>query len=302
MAGYGAQEMSDSYAVPSREKELAPWLQGRLFEDWHAQFNDQGYLIFPEVLSKTEISAIRSAVTPYLDEKWGRNNFEGFKTHRVYSLLNKAPELFSDLATHPLALTFAEAELGRSCLLSSLLAIDTHPGETVQNWHQDDAYIDIPPPRKACGVSAFWTIDKTTKTNGATEIIPGSHQWTKPIREANSLLGNLDGAKEKDVHFDPQPRADSLKAAMPAGSLMLLKGTLWHRGGANQSDHTRMIITPQYCPGWARQLENIFLTTPKEIVMRLPKRTRELIGYSIHGNFLGYADGIHPEKFLQRLF
>ena len=30
----------------------------------------------------------------------------------------------------------------------------------------------------------------------------------------------------------------------------------------------------------------------------LPDRLRELLGYGIHGNFLGYVDGRHPAKFL----
>jgi ectoine hydroxylase-related dioxygenase (phytanoyl-CoA dioxygenase family) len=83
---------------------------------------------------------------------------------------------------------------------------------------------------------------------------------------------------------------------MKPGSLMLAKGTLWHRGGANRSDKTRMIITPQYCPGWTRQLENMALSVPPAIAATLPKRAQELIGYSIHPPFMGYVDGMHPSR------
>lgn len=85
---------------------------------------------------------------------------------------------------------------------------------------------------------------------------------------------------------------------MPAGSLMLAKGTLWHRGGANVSTAPRLIITPQYCPGWTRQLENMAIAVPPDIAKTLPKRARELIGYSIHGPFMGYVDGRHPDRAL----
>ena len=54
----------------------------------------------------------------------------------------KSP-LFADLAIHPLVLAFAEAELGPRCLLSALLAINLHPGETVQPWH----FLTTAPPR-----------------------------------------------------------------------------------------------------------------------------------------------------------
>ena len=79
---------------------------------------------------------------------------------------------------------------------------------------------------------------------------------------------------------------------------MIAKGTLWHRGGANRSDKPRLIVTPQYCSGWARQLENMTIAVPKETVTKLPRRTRELIGYNIHDIFMGYVDGVHPDRAL----
>ena len=39
---------------------------------------------------------------------------------------------------------------------------------------------------------------------------------------------------------------------MPAGSVVVFLGTLWHRGGANASSGCRLAITPQYCEPWAR--------------------------------------------------
>jgi ectoine hydroxylase-related dioxygenase (phytanoyl-CoA dioxygenase family) len=87
---------------------------------------------------------------------------------------------------------------------------------------------------------------------------------------------------------------------MPAGSLAILKGTLWHRGGANKSSTSRLIITPQYCAGWVRQLENMALAVPQRIAVGLPARARELLGYSIHPPFVGYVDGVHPRRLLEK--
>jgi ectoine hydroxylase-related dioxygenase (phytanoyl-CoA dioxygenase family) len=86
---------------------------------------------------------------------------------------------------------------------------------------------------------------------------------------------------------------------MPSGSLAIAKGTLWHRGGANRSDRPRLIVTPQYCVGWVRQLENMSLAVPAECAEKLPERARELIGYSIHPPFMGHVDGVHPKRLLQ---
>ena len=127
--------------------------------------------------SPERVAEIRAALAPHLArDLLGRNDFEGTKTNRVYALLAKSP-VFAELAIHPLAMAFVEAELGESCLLSAMLAINLHPGETVQPWHFDDSGARIPRPRPALGISTFWAIDDTTEQNGATEIIPGSHLW-----------------------------------------------------------------------------------------------------------------------------
>ncbi len=274
---------------------LKPFLGNQTFDEAYAKYDDKGYIIFENIINQNEVSLIRAALTPFLT-KTGRNNFEGFKSNRVYALLAKAPEVFSDMVLHPLALAFAERELGRSCLLSGLLAINLHPGETVQEWHFDDEQIFVPRPRPAYGVSTFWAIDDMTETNGATEIIPGSHKWGDDKRL--SYTQDFHEKHSHPKHDDPNPHDDAIKVIIPSGSLMIAKGTLYHRGGANKSDQPRLIVTPQYCPGWARQLENMALAVPKDIAAKLPRRVRELLGYNTHGVFMGYVDGVHPDRSL----
>lgn len=277
------------------EEALKPWLGGRSFADAYAEYDEAGYVIIENVLSAEKCDHVRSALSPYFT-KLGRNDFEGFKSNRVYALLGKAPEVFGPMAMHPLALAFAEKELGRSCLLSAMLAINLHPGETVQDWHHDDAHLEVPLPRAPFGVSTFWAIDAMTEDNGATQVIPRSHLWEKAEVSDPDLHQYDQGAM--DVEHDPKPHPDAVKATMPAGSFMAAKGTLWHRGGANKTDDNRLIVTPQYCSGWARQLENMILATSRDVTRSLPQRVRELMGYNIHGGFMGYVDGGHPEKVL----
>src|SRR5882672_496870 len=163
--------------------QTTSWFNGRTFESWREEFDRRGYLVFERVLSPAKVGEIRTALAPYLarDLK-GRNDFEGERTNRIYALMAKSP-VFAELAIHPLALAFAEAELGQTCLLSALLAINLHPGETVQPWHFDDGGIKLPRPRPAFGLSAFWAIDDTTELNGSTEVIPGSHLWNEQVIE-----------------------------------------------------------------------------------------------------------------------
>jgi len=287
--------------MQTTEELASAWLNGRSFASWRDEFDCRGYLIFERVLTTERVAEIRAALSPFLERNLtGRNDFEGLKTNRVYALLAKSPT-FAELAIHPLALAFAEAELGQSCLLSAMLAINLQPGETVQPWHFDDGAAKMSRPRPALGVSAFWAIDDTTELNGSTEVIPGSHLWDEQMVAGAAQAAHF--TNKAPLSVDPDSgsgnRPDAVQIVMPSGSLAIAKGTLWHRGGANLTDRSRLIITPQYCVGWVRQLENMSLAVPAERAEKLPERARELIGYSIHPPFMGHVDGVHPNRLLR---
>ena len=241
--------------------------------------HERGYVVLPEVLSRRQLDTVRSQLEPHLDAgHFGRNDFEGFRSQRLYALLAKAPAV-AELVAHPKVLAIVDEVLHPAHLLSAALAINVHPGETAQLLHADYAYCAIPRPRRAVGVSAIWAIDDFTTNNGATEVVPGSHLW-----------------QETDVAAD-DPRI--VTVSMPAGSVVVFLGTTLHRGGANRSQTTRLAITPQYCEPWLRQIENMALAIPTDIVATLPTRVQEMLGYSIHQPFIGYVDGLHPRRLLE---
>jgi ectoine hydroxylase-related dioxygenase (phytanoyl-CoA dioxygenase family) len=277
------------------------WLAGRSFADCCEEFDACGYLIFPNVLSADDVAQQNAALAPWLAaDLRGRNNFEGTRSNRVYAMLAKDP-LFADLISHPLQLAFAERELGQSCLLYACLAINLLPGETPQPWHFDDSHCGLPRPRAPLTLSTFWSLCETTHDNGATELIPGSHLWgDEQPHGANIASDFITGSAPQAASGSSADAVPELvQAAMPAGSLLIAKGTLWHRGGANHSNAPRLVVTPQYCIGWARPLEQQQLAVPREMAGSYPARVRELLGYNIHPPFMGYVDGMHPERTLQ---
>lgn len=246
-----------------------------------AHYRENGYVILPEVLSAEDRSGIKAALDPFVDGTYpGRNDFEGFSSERVYKLISRSP-VFADLVEHPVALGALDRIMTPGYLISAFLAILVHPGETAQDLHFDDGFVQQPRPRPSNMVSIIWAIDEFTETNGATEFIPGSHRWG-------------------DGHPPPEDGAIQ-RAVMPAGSALIMDGLLIHRGGANISTSDRLAITPQYCEPWARQQENHILATPPELTARLSPRVRELMGYSIHPPFMGHVGGRHPDKRLTEI-
>jgi ectoine hydroxylase-related dioxygenase (phytanoyl-CoA dioxygenase family) len=249
--------------------------------DLVAAIGRDGYVVLHDLLGARAVSELRAQLAPWLDgQRLGRNDFEGYRTQRVYALLAKAPTV-ARLVEHPDVLAVVDALLTPHYRLSACLAIHVHPGETAQSWHADDSYVRVPPrPRAMLGVSAIWALDDFTEHNGATEVIPGSHLW-----------GNDESASPDD------PRA--VKIRMRAGSVVLFAGTLMHRGGANRSAGSRLGITPQYCEPWIRQIENMALAVPPVLARNHSERVQELLGYDVfEPTFIGYVDGMHPKRLL----
>ena len=245
---------------------------------WHLQeFDELGYTVLEYAVAPVVVAAFRAELQPFLDSgPFGRNDFEGYRSKRVYSLLAKTPSVAA-MVEHPDVLALLDEVLLPNYLLSSNLAVDVHPGETAQDFHFDDGGIRVPRPRPTHGVSTIWALDDFTEKNGATEVIPGSHLWGDE--------------RPEQMHVDP------VKITMPAGSVVVFSGLLWHRGGANNSGSPRLGITPQYCEPWARQLENMILAVGPRAA-DYSERIQAMIGYSIHPPFMGYVDGMHPLRCL----
>ena len=86
---------------------------------------------------------------------------------------------------------------------------------------------------------------------------------------------------------------------MPAGSVLVYLGSLWHGGGANTTMAPRLGVVLEYGLSWLRPQENLGLSYPPELVRGLPARLQELLGYNLFPPFLGYVDGRHPGELLR---
>lgn len=245
-----------------------------LLNDALERFKRDGYVILERVLDRGRLDEIVAALAPFeAKTPRGRNNFEGERSQRVYSLAGKG-EVFLRLAEVPEVVAMLDRLLEPNWLLSNLQSIRLHPGETPQPWHSDDLFYAVPRPRPTLAVSTIWAIEDFTDENGATELIPGSHLWG---REHPDDVG-----------------APLIRSIMPAGSVLVFDGALWHRGGANRSSGTRLAISPQYCQPWLRTQESQLLIAPPSVAAGYSPRARAMLGYSIHPPFLGQVDGMHP--------
>ena len=253
----------------------------------------EGYTIIPDFLSPQVLQAVREGLKPYLGNHQGRNNFEGYKTERVYTLVARAP-VFEDIACDARVLALLDQFLQPGYLLTASQAICIHPGETPQPVHSDDSFYLIPRPRPAISLSTIVAVDAFTAENGGTEIIPGSHAW-----DDAQVAGQYGGERSMDAPENPQWLRQLRPVEMPAGACLLFLGTLLHRGGANRSTAPRLAFSNQYCEPWARTQENFYLGVPQQQVRGMRPRLQELLGYSIWAPFMGHVTASHPLKTLE---
>ncbi len=261
-------------------------LTARFDADAHAaRIREQGFTVIEDFMSPETIAAVREGLAPYQDTHHGRNDFEGFKTERVYTLVARA-KVFEDLVEEPRVLAILDRFLQSGYLLTATQSIQINPGETPQGLHTDDGFYKLPRPRPAISYTLIAAVDPFTKANGCTEVIPGSHLW-----------GNL-GAPERP-NSEAEMEAMLVPMEIPAGACFIMAGTLIHRGGGNTSDKPRLAFTNQYCEPWARPQENFFLGVPREQVREMSPRVQKLLGYEIWPSFMGMVTASHPSKALE---
>jgi ectoine hydroxylase-related dioxygenase (phytanoyl-CoA dioxygenase family) len=151
--------------------------------------------------------------------------------------------------------------------LTQVIAIG--PGEPGQIVHRDQWAFDFFefPSGFEVECHTMWAMTDFTERNGATRVIPGSH------RSADKLRPTYE---------------ETVPAEMPKGSVFIYVGSVYHGGGANASEETRVGINVGYTLSWLRQEENQYLACPPDIARELPVELAKLMGYQRGAYALGY--------------
>ena len=242
-----------------------------------AEIEDQGFTFVENAIEPELLAELRDSIRSVADERGTAprgNPAEGYATHRNYNLLAKR-SAFQKMPIHENVLPIVERVLDPGCLLSGMTAIDIGPGERPQPLHPDDVVTTVPRPHPPLMCVSMWALTDFTDANGATRFVPGTHK--------------------KDHPPDYTKQYETLPAEMPAGSMMIFDGALWHGGGANTTDDEwRLGVNVQYCQGWMRTQQNHYLGVPPEALKDMPERLLELLGMNLYKGLMGHIDGQSP--------
>ena len=243
------------------------------------RFWSRGWAVLPDVLSRTEVDAARSALVDAAAASEAQGmpvRLEaldpGGRNIRVYDLVAHA-KVFADLAEHPRVLPVVEALLGDDVILSNFTANTALPGSGSMNAHCDQSTVMPEPWTQTWAMNAIWCLHDVDEENGATRYLPGSHEFTSFA----------------DVPDDPKAGMESFTAA--AGSVILMHGRLWHTSGENRSrDRDRALLFAFYTTGFLRPQTNWWRSLPPEAVELLSPRMKTLccldLGNLARGDYL----------------
>lgn len=109
-------------------------------------------------------------------------------------------------------------------------------------------------------INCFIAVSDFHPSNGATLLVPGSHQ------------------KTEHPNFNYLER-HKIQIQCPAGSMIVFDSTLWHASGRNHSDRDRLSINHQFTRSWIKPQIDYVRALGESFIMSQPPRTQQLLGW-----------------------
>jgi phytanoyl-CoA hydroxylase len=215
-------------------------------------YEDQGYLVFPQLLSDDELATLRQALAEVLREAEGltQTNDKFSVTQAddgswgVRRIFNPTAhhQAFQDLVFNPKILDVVENLIGPDIQLHHTKLNLKPPSnrEARFEWHQDYPFF---PHTNFDLLAVMIYLDDSTEENGCLTIIPGSHK----LGPRNHLFAK-DGAFSSQLE-DKRVLEDSagwLKVPVPAGGMELHHCNMLHSSTANRGTRPRSAMVIQY--------------------------------------------------------
>ncbi|OJJ99912.1 hypothetical protein ASPACDRAFT_119783 [Aspergillus aculeatus ATCC 16872] len=190
----------------------------------------------------------------------------GSQTRRLNQLPAFSPTFRQEILNHPLFHEICEPLFGtHGCdyWMNTATVVQIGPGNAAQSLHRDQELYPVFNPigkdAPEALVNFFCALSTFTDENGATRVIPGSHQWDDFTTDVTRCV--------------PQ----TIPAEMEAGDCLLFSGKTVHGGGANRSkDNVRR--------GMALGVQATYLTAeenyqhiPREIVESMTPLAQKMI-------------------------
>lgn len=192
--------------------------------------NDFGFAVIPRLIAPDRLARLSESYDSAVASASSDDLSVGRTTTRVHDFVNRGSE-FDELYICPPLLKACCHIIGQPFKLSSMLARTLHPKAQAQGLH-----VDFKPDEERYPLVGFiWMVDEFRSDNGATQFVPGSHNWsTVPHELTNEQLAAYEN--------------QTVTACGQAGSVIIFNGFVLHGHSANSTDAPRRSIQGAFIP------------------------------------------------------
>ncbi|MEP0320567.1 phytanoyl-CoA dioxygenase family protein [Bauldia litoralis] len=213
------------------------------------QLDDEGYFIVENVLSATEIGAMRDA----FEQIHAAEAEEGGHEVHVEPGARRVSNIFNKTTAFDRCLAIPEVLAASAHTLGEIKLHGANLRDPVKGYGQQDLHVDV--PKKFDGdwwvVNSMIMFDDMTLENGPTRIVPGSHHWA-PINVPVVNIGDWEPEplSPEDAARVPEdlgaPYPGELLVEAPAGSAIICNSSMWHSGTLKTGDAPRRMLHLTY--------------------------------------------------------
>lgn len=244
------------------------------------RFHRDGFLVIEGVLPPEQVAELRAGVETAFAEPCAEAELYGGNMPQIWRpKMFERGEAFERLVDGG-AIDLVEAVLGADCHLIAMSALRTGPNQAIDSWHADetirfprpaDVPLDERIPMPCFVLNLNYYLCDVDEELGPTEFVPGSHR-------AGRQPGPDDFGLDGELNYNGQ---GVVRAAGPAGTVVMWNDQTWHRGGPNRSDgRLRWVQQAPYGRRFIAQRFYPFINyrLPEAVLSRANPRRRRLLG------------------------
>jgi ectoine hydroxylase-related dioxygenase (phytanoyl-CoA dioxygenase family) len=236
---------------------------------------DAGGVIIEDFLTPKQVEELdRDLDGPFANIQFGSKHesevmqeFHGRQTKRITDIVNHSKVYRNEILDMDIVHDICElafATYNSSYWMNAGQAIEINPGNSAQLLHRDQSqfpFVDLlGPSAPEAAINFLIAVTRFTEENGATRVIPGSHQWP-----------------DFSDHGHPDM---TIPAEMKPGDALFLTGKTLHGGGANKtSDERRRGLAFSLSLSSLTPEEAYAFQVSMDTARTMSKRAQRMIGF-----------------------
>jgi len=228
----------------------------------------QGGAVVEDVLNATMLAKIREAMyraQKAIHQEVGEEKLRRAGELGVLRLMLKFEPIFFSFLELSEVIAIVDGMVSPTAILhlQNGFILPSFPRDQTPSIFQNRFHQDFPRVFNGylASINVLFAIDEFSASNGATVVVPGSHQRTQAPDTA--LLESA-----------------AVPAEAPAGSMIVFDSTLWHRAGVNTSGKDRLAINHQFTRSFLKQQIDYVRALGEDVILEQRPRTRQLLGWA----------------------